>query len=304
MLAPVLITVYNRYDHLKECITYLLDCSLASQTEVFVSSDAPSKKEDFDVISRIRAYLKTITGFKTITVIETKQNLGSFKNFLLSINEVFKSNDRIIFLEDDCLVSPQFLDYMNNALQSFSENNSIFSVAGYNYPVSLPPVYGRKTFLWQGFSAWGVGLWRNKWSEVDWSTEYINNFIFNLKKVNKTMRNANNVLPILYYSRRKGRHVADAIISINMIDKGLYSVFPGTSLVKNIGTEGSGESGVRSSKFIHQQINLFDVINDKGGPRVYPIVSRALYDYFRIKPFTKIKFYIRLFILYKLFGLE
>ena len=58
---------------------------------------------------------------------------------------------------------------MNDGLDFYSADTSVFSVSGYNYPIKMPVMYSHDVYAWQGFSAWGVGTWYDRWQAVDWS---------------------------------------------------------------------------------------------------------------------------------------
>ena len=66
----------------------------------------------------------------------------------------------MIVLEDDMVVSPYFLEYMNEALEQFVEDDRVISVHGYVYPVDfeLP-----EAFFIQGADCWGWATWQRGW---------------------------------------------------------------------------------------------------------------------------------------------
>ena len=59
-LAPVGLVVYNRLEHTKKTIEALKKNTLASDTDLYIFSDAPSKEEDEKSVSELRDYLKTV----------------------------------------------------------------------------------------------------------------------------------------------------------------------------------------------------------------------------------------------------
>jgi hypothetical protein len=297
-LAPVLVTVYNRLSHLEACILSLKACRLSMDTNLFIAIDAPYRSEDIEINIKIREYIKGIKGFRNVTLLAAEKNIGSFNNFFNSVNDVFKQYDRVIFLEDDNIVLPHFLEYMNESLEVFNGNPNIFSVSGYNYPVTTKlTCEDEMTYLWKGFSAWGVGMWKEKWNRIDWSDKYTSKHLFSFRKIIMTMAVANHVLPILFYSNKKGRKIGDAIITINIIDKGLYSIFPKISLVKNIGNDGQGESAKVTTAFLNQPLDISEKVSCNPEVKEIKTMNQSLYKYFRISNINKVKFLIRLIVL-------
>ena len=59
--APVLITVYDRFNHLKSAVESLKKCAEAINTEIFIASDMTSEKEKEFQISEIRNYINSKT---------------------------------------------------------------------------------------------------------------------------------------------------------------------------------------------------------------------------------------------------
>ena len=59
---------------------------------------------------------------KGLSYIIRKKNFGLAKNIVSGINYVFKENDKAIILEDDIIVSPFFLNYMNKNLNIYKND--------------------------------------------------------------------------------------------------------------------------------------------------------------------------------------
>lgn len=293
--APILITVYDRLDHLKECINSLLKCSNVSNTELFVASDFAYRSEDIPKIEAVRAFVQSIIGFKSVHLIARDSNVGSFNNFFDSINQIFKNYNTLILLEDDNIVVPSFIDYMNLSLSIHQNDNEIFSISGYMYPIKFDKIkLTVSTFKWRGFSAWGVGLWKTKWEVINWEDAYIKKAFRSPLTIVNTMKVANHVLPILFYSLRKGRKIGDAIITINLVEKKMHSVFPIISLVRNIGNDGLGESKKNTNLFLQQEIDVNAKIKPLINVKCDLNINKLLYKYFEKGHLDKLKFYGRL----------
>src|SRR6056300_129107 len=111
--APILITVYDRFNHLKRAVESLKKCPEAKNTEIFIASDMTSEKQKEIQISEIRTYVNNINGFKKVTPIFFKKNVGINYSFFFSLDLVFQKYDNVIFSEDDNVFSPLFLKYIN-----------------------------------------------------------------------------------------------------------------------------------------------------------------------------------------------
>src|ERR1043166_3823869 len=114
-LAPLVLFSYKRLETLRLTIESLKNNQLSSQTDLFIYSDAAKKSEDEIFVDRVRQYLTTITGFRTITIKYADFNKGLAKSIIDGTSEILKEHDSIIVMEDDLLVTPNFLSFMNHA---------------------------------------------------------------------------------------------------------------------------------------------------------------------------------------------
>ena len=86
ILAPVLITVFDRYDKLKQLVDSLLNCGEAKYTELYISSDYSDNYQDQFKIDKIRKLINSIVGFKKVHKIFHSYNIGQEKASLISLD--------------------------------------------------------------------------------------------------------------------------------------------------------------------------------------------------------------------------
>lgn len=165
--APVLITVYHRLYTLRRCVEALRCNKEASDTCLYIASDAPYRDEDIKLIDAVRSYVKTITGFKSVILIARERNLGQHDNCEDALNRVLDEHGKVIFLEDDILASPTYLSYSNAGLEAFKDDNRVFAVCGYNSAVQVPKGWKQKWYALGRYSPWGAAFWRDKWRNVN-----------------------------------------------------------------------------------------------------------------------------------------
>ena len=145
---------------------------LAVETHLYIALDAPSAEKHRTGYARVLDFIKNISGFKEVTIFKRENNVGSIVNQSMAMEVIFKQYDRLIFTEDDNVFSPSFLDFVNQGLELFKDRSDIFSVSGHNYLIDIPESYPSNYYIWPGFDAWGVGIWKDKWNRVDSSIEY------------------------------------------------------------------------------------------------------------------------------------
>ena len=139
--APVLICTYTRLDHLKRTIEALSNNACAALTDLFVASDYPYEESHRLLVENVRAYLRTINGFKSVNIILRDRNFGVSANYYDAIERIFDNYDRVILMEDDIVTGRHFLDFINDGLRLHGPNSKVFAVNGYMWPMlQLEPV--------------------------------------------------------------------------------------------------------------------------------------------------------------------
>ncbi|QDC47511.1 glycosyltransferase family 2 protein [Candidatus Methylopumilus universalis] len=246
-VSPIVLFVYNRYLHTRQTIDALLKNSESNQHDLIIFSDAPQSLNENEAVIEVRSYLKTIKGFRSIKIYYRDINFGLAKSIVEGVTEVLKSYDSIIVLEDDIVTSPFFLNFMNNALARFEEDERVISIHGYVYPTKekLPDV-----FFLKGADCWGWATWKRGWQlfNVDGmallkelkSKNLIKEFDFNnshvfSKMLKDQIKGKNNSWAVRWY--------ASAFLA------GKLTLYPGRSLVNNIGNDGSGRHCGESNKY-------------------------------------------------------
>lgn len=158
--APIALFTYNRLDHTVRTIEALRGNELASESELFIFSDGPKNFQAESSVLAVRNYLKNVSGFKSVTVIERPENFGLAKSIIDGVTSICHRYGRVVVVEDDLVTSPYFLTYMNDALNHYVDDDRVISVHGYIYPLteSLP-----ETFFLRGADCWGWATWKRGW---------------------------------------------------------------------------------------------------------------------------------------------
>lgn len=248
--APVILFVFNRLDHTRATLQSLQKNVLANQTDLYIFSDAPRKNIDGEAekVLAVRKYIRSIEGFRSITIYEQPHNIGLAGSIIAGVNRITQKHGRVIVLEDDLITSPHFLTFMNSGLDLYEDEKKVMSINGYKYPTYQDN--NKNTYLFRLTSSWGWATWADRWKHfevdtkllhdtilkndlrhylnIDGSHDFFSHLIWNLEGVTKTWA-------IKWYA------------SI-VINNGL-TLFPGKSLVMNIGNDNSGTHIGASGKF-------------------------------------------------------
>lgn len=160
-VAPVILFAYNRPEHLAKTIHTLAKCELAAQSRVIVMIDGPRNEEDRRKQERMLFDLDVVSGFANLDVRTRKINVGLEQNISTGITAVMAEYGRAIIMEDDILVSPHFLRFMNDALDFYEDKKQIWHISGWNFPV--PAADLPSSFLWRTALGWGWATWADRW---------------------------------------------------------------------------------------------------------------------------------------------
>ena len=240
--APIIVPVYDRLEHLQRCISSLLSNKKAKMSVLYVVSDAAYKKEHVKQIESIREYAREIKGFKDVKLLFRKENMGAHNSILTAVNDVLRDNDTFIFLEDDIVVSSNFLNYMNEGLRFYENNERIFSICGFSLPFRIPKDYLEDVYFYSCSSPWGFACWKNRWFSVN--HDYFDRYS-ELKKDKQKYRIFTSIgfyiKGILQADSRKEIVADDLRVYYHMFQHNMCSVFPVVSKTQNWGFDGTGE---------------------------------------------------------------
>ena len=244
-LAPIILFVYNRPEHTKKTVQALKLNHLVSDSSLFIFSDSYKNETDRKNVEVVRDYISTIFGFKEIKITLKDKNLGLADSVISGVTEVINKFGKAIVLEDDIVTSPNFLKFMNEALDFYEKDERIFSISGYNFPIKIPKSYEHKIYISPRPSSWGWATWKDRWDRTVWNPEKVFD-IKNHKLLNQFLDNAGKDLSPMLLKTFEGRINSWAV---KWVFAHLYyhsfSIFPAKSLTENIGADATGTNFTR-----------------------------------------------------------
>ncbi len=236
--APIVLFTYNRPWHTRQTVEALRKNELASESKLFIFSDGWKNDQDKPKVLEVREYLKTIDGFKRGQIIERDKNYGLANNVIDGVTKTIEEHGKVIVLEDDLVTSPFFLRYMNEALNFYENTENIISIHGYNYPMN---VNCPETFFIKDANCWGWATWKRGWDLFEPDGTRLLKELQEKKLVKKFDLNGSYHFTKMLKDQIEGKNNSWAIrwrASALINDK--LTLYPGVSLIHNIGNEGSG----------------------------------------------------------------
>jgi putative methyltransferase (TIGR04325 family) len=243
-LAPILIFVYNRPDHTSKMLDALRKNVLINESTIFIFADGPkidATQDDLKKIEKTRELVKNITWANEVHITTSVVNKGLSNSIIEGVREVINRYEKVIVLEDDLITSPYFLEFMNEGLNFYFDQDKVISIAGYLYPVQQPLP---ETFFLKGADCWGWATWKRGWDLFEKDGKHLLNEL----KSKKTEYEFD-----VYGSYPYTRMLVDQIRKVNnswairwhasAFLKNKFTLYPGVSLIRNIGLDNSGTHG-------------------------------------------------------------
>ena len=261
-LAPIVLFAYARPEHTRRTLESLMANALADQSDLIVYADAARGEQNAEAVCAVRELVRKTIGFRSVTLIERPANFGLARNIIEGVTETLREYERVIVLEDDMLTSRFFLTYMNDALERYADDERVVSVHGYMFPVTATMP---EAFFLPGADCWGWATWRRGWAcfnpdgrqllrelkqrKLEVAFDFDGSYPYT-RMLQAQIAGTNDSWAIRWY--------ASAFL------RGKLTLYPGRSLVHNIGNDASGthceQSDLMDAVLSDRPIRLDDVV--------------------------------------------
>jgi hypothetical protein len=250
-LAPIALFVYNRPEHTRRTLSYLQKNLLAEESRLFIFSDAAKSEEDKAKVDQVRQLIKEITGFRSVKMITRKENLGLANSIISGVTQLVNEYGKVIVFEDDLLSAPFTLQYFNEALTRYADEEKVMHIGAYMYKLADKSLH--QTFFFRAATSWGWATWARAWKvfepDVDVLLKQFDRQKTDQFSINGTM---NFWKQLCGYKAGKNDSWAIRWYASIFLKDGL-TLNPSTSLIQNIGNDGSGVHSNKEDMY-HVQI--------------------------------------------------
>lgn len=241
--APVVVFAYNRADKLENCIKHLEKCPEASESEIYIFCDGPRGDRDLADVKKVQEYAHDYAKqsvFRHCIVNAQEKNRGLAASIIAGVTEVVNKYGKVIVVEDDLVVIPSFLKYMNEALDYYQDDMTCGSVCSFTYPMKTLGNYDKDVYFTRKADCWGWATWSDRWNNAVWADTDFEGYLSN-RKLRWQFEGLEAGLDRLMYLQYKGKIDSWAVRWIYyLFQKEQLSVYPTKSQVINDGFDGSG----------------------------------------------------------------
>lgn len=232
--VPILFCTFNRLECTKQVFERIREIK---PTRLYLLSDGPRDNvsgEDKKV-NAVRKYIEEHIDWECqVYKNYAHKNMGCGKRMSSGISWAFEQEEKLIILEDDCLVDLSFFRYCKELLELYKDDENIMLIGGYN---SLGVFEETDSFTFSPFiEIWGWATWKRAWQQydydiLDWKEQGALPY---MKKImdDEAVKHFSRLFDYMYMHRID---TWDYQLQYLIFKNGALSIVPNKCLVKNIG---------------------------------------------------------------------
>jgi hypothetical protein len=237
---------YSRPEHTRSVLKALGNNDIAKETNVYAYTCEPKNDghaAKVDETKRVLAEYQNSDLFQNFEIVDFGKYMPLGPAMIAAVNDVISAHGRIIVVEDDIVTSKDFLSFMNDCLNYYETDKTVFSISGYS--PDMPEIRGMTEDVYMVHRAcpWGWGTWSSRWDSYDpYVKEYVNNILN--REYRRSIAKWNTDLPMtldaLFFEEGcMDKNWEQQFCFCQFVNR-MNVVCPKLSKVRNIGFDGTG----------------------------------------------------------------
>lgn len=242
---PVLVISYKRAVNVERIVDI---CIASGITRMYFAVDGPVSLSDHVEVDRVKETILRLikdTNVQAHLKFEA-ENLGCAAAVISAIDWFFEYESAGVILEDDCIPSKDFFDFMRDSLPIIQSNTGIWLASGTQF---FPRAFQANNWALSKYPMhWGWGTTSNAWNE------FKNELKCNPPTFRKFVRSLLK-LELVYWFAGERRafygftDVWDSIYASNMVRLRKLSIVPSSNLVTNTGDDSFATNTTGQEKY-------------------------------------------------------
>jgi len=275
--APIALFTFKRPVHTLQTLESLAQNSEFTESPLFIYCDGARHDAEAAQVEETRTIVRNWP-HPNKTIVERNKNWGLANSIIEGVTELCEQFDRVIVVEDDLIVSPVFLNYLNTALVHYADEERVMQVSAHMFPVNIESQFD--AIILPFTTSWGWATWNRAWVQFDPSMTG-----YEKLKGNSALRQKFDVdgsYPAFRMLKRQKEAKVDSwairwYLSV-FLAEGLV-VFPKQTLVMNEGFDGSG-SNCKTPQLRTDTLRIEPLV-------LFPDVRIHVQDYLSVKKFLR-----------------
>ena len=267
-LAPIALFTFKRPEHTRRTLESLAQNHEFESSPLFIYCDGARNAAESAQVEQTRKLVRDWP-HPNKTIVERDRNLGLANSVIEGVTELCKHFGRVIVVEDDLIVSPVFLNYLNAALDRYADEPKVMQVSAHMLPVSIQSQYDAVILPFT--TSWGWATWDRAWKYFDPSMSR-----FEMLKADTALRRRFNLDGAYPYFRMLKRQACGKVDSwairwySSVFFQNGYVVFPKRSLVQHEGYDETATHATRRDQasvkevWVEHILKFPEVVCDKG----------------------------------------
>lgn len=259
--APIAVFAYNRLDKIKRCIKALEKCELASDSDLYIFADGYKSDKDKKAVEEVQRWVSDYSSnsakaFRSVHAEIKEKNMGLANSIISGVTKLICAYEKVIVVEDDLIVAPAFLKYMNEGLSFYEDQTNIWAMASYGYDLKSLKHYHHDVYMGYRASSWGWATWKDRWGTVDWDVSDYAELTRNKEMQKIFCRGGGDLYPMLQRQMRGESDSWAVRWNYAASKQNKLTVYPKHGLVCNEGFDGTGtHSGLKAPDAVYDGNN-------------------------------------------------
>lgn len=257
LTTPVLLLAFNRPQQTQQVFDAIRSVRPA---KLYVAVDAPreGRADDVENSNAVKAIVKNVDWPCETHYLFQEKNLGCSLSGVTAWNWVFKTEDRMIFIEDDGLATKSAFYFVQDMLERYKDDERIAYVGAVNHKLQ----FGDKSYFFSRYpdSTYFMGTWKRVHRLYEYDLE-----TYEETKNQRSFKDAfmgridwwiqNQKFKSYLSSVRSGhrQNTYDVQMLYLSYKYNMYSIYPNVNMISNIGTEsGSNSANAANSAYVKE----------------------------------------------------
>ena len=233
----IVVQVFNRAEHAIKVFEGLEKNEVSS---FLVSFDKATDSESQSAQEKMIGYLDRKKSF-AVEKLFHREPLGLANAVVETVSKVLEITDRIIFLEDDCVVRSGAIPFFHDGLRALESNKRARTICGYSYPLSNLSWENNQELMYaKRFSSWGWATWRDRWADYTKDLRYLVKRCHEREIILESIGVDISKMLTREEFLAGGKDLWSLSWTLLHFLTDTYAVFPRETFIDNIGFDGSG----------------------------------------------------------------